>query len=274
MLCFCSTPLFAKDAASGTGVHNTRKETDTAARNKKFKLLTPQLDTHSVPKPLLIGRISEIAQQAPLSPLSESPQPGTEISSTEPVRSYPANYEGLWSGTFVVEQITGGAKDGDSILYPGRTGNGRVGFVRSHRDTGTEVDPLPIVFFELTEENKMHLNIPVTQKHVQAHVGFGEAHNAVLGSGAIKNSHIVKNVIKMLSNGKSMEQQIVEESQIYSPRTQKTFSAARESIFQFSPLSANMMDAYLAAVEYTKDGSLMSKMMLHGRLMREKGAGP
>lgn len=274
ILAFLAVPLFpvgmaalAEDVESGGKQAST---TGTKVEPPKFKSMSPVLDTRITPPARLIGRISEVANPEPKSPLLKS-QPETGQSRTgRLLQSYPPAWSGLWSGDFVVEQAGGGSKDNAAtVLYPGKVGNGKVGFIKSAAG-GTTVDPLPIVFFELTEANKRHMNIPLDQQDVRVHVGFGEAHDAVLGSGDIKNSHIVKNVIHLLSNGKSIEQQIVEESRIYSPRTKETFSAARESIFQFSPVSPGVMEVYLAAIEYTKEGRLMSKMMMRGKLQQSK----
>src|SRR5262249_20662660 len=160
--------------------------------------LTPTPDTRTPKRTMLIGRIQQVAEPNPVSPLlhRENPQPdhaGGALHGQASKRSYPTDFRGLWAGPFVVLQMSGETKEGD-VLFPGRMGDGKVGFVEG-KDKETDVSPLPIVYFQLTDENKMHLHIPLEQA-AKAWVGFEEAHNVTLGSGAIKNSQIVSNVIR------------------------------------------------------------------------------
>lgn len=222
--------------------------------------MEPKYDSARASSPArLVGRIEELANAAPISPLRES-------SLEEHVAkqgSYPAEFKGLWSGPFVIIEAPGKAGD---MVYPGRHGNGKVGFVQNS-DGVTDVDPLPIVFFEITEEERVRRHLPQADKPQQFWIGFAEAKDVQLGDGSRKTSHNVRNEIKMLPDH-TLQQQILERSQIYSPRTQQTFDAGRESVFQFRRLKPNLLDVYLAAVEYKKDGTLMSRIIMHGQLAR------
>lgn len=231
-------------------------------------------------KTILIGRIEQIAASDKLmNPLyaggngnalfdhrSKSDTGNDYVT----VHGYPAEFVGIWSGKFTVVQNNNCTPSNDPLLYPGREGTGTLGFSQDQNKLAA-LKNLPIVFFELKPADKKYINISdaAFASHPRVHIGFGEAHNAVLGDGSIKNSRNVTNKIQQLREKSAMEQQILEVSEIFQPKTQKTFSAIREAVFQFAPLPNNLLDVYLAAVEYKIDGTCLDKVLLHGVLKKE-----
>ncbi len=228
---------------------------------RKFQQMTPIQDKA---KPtVLIGRIQEIASPTPRMPEAAKNEV-VDLGRLPPAQNnpntYPADFQGLWSGDFVVTKIPGATASNGSILYPGRIGSGQVGFSKS-ADSHIIVDPLPIVYFETTT-------------HGRVHVGFGTANHVHLTDGSLKDATILSNKIRLLSDGHTIEQQIFEESEFYRPRTHERFKAARESVFQFSKEKSGILDVNLAAVEYKRDGTIMSRIIMHGRLFRQNAFVP
>ncbi len=225
--------------------------------------------------------------------------------------SYPVDWAGVWSGTLKIWTVqfdqrrwtfdaTEASQEAE-LLKPGKEGQVSFNF-SSGGSRRIQLEPTQVIFTAPMDESRYRQSMQQMQQQMQQMMpglqeSFGNALNSDMGMQMMKTipymyalhlgnlthgtgvtgnrleSQVLSNNIKILPSG-ALEQQIVTYNEDESASTGKRHFNYCESVLRFTRINREQLYVQAASVDYDRQGTFESKVVLYGTISRAAPSAP